>query len=109
MLLLRTLLLNMASAIRAIFNAFSSACRAARRPSSARILKRCGALRFFDPLEGARVLCSRRTEPRQIRKEAAIRCIPCVTQFGLGSFERVVARILEPDVLSGSRSQIPAA
>src|SRR5712691_6533325 len=47
-----------------------------------------------DPLEGARVLCSRRTESRQVRKEAAIRRIPCVTQSGLGSFERVVARIL---------------
>src|ERR1043165_3750619 len=45
-------------------------------------------LHGFDPLEGARVLCSRRTEPRQVRKEAAIRCIPCVTQFGLGSSER---------------------
>src|SRR5579884_3946805 len=48
----------------------------------------------FDPLEGARVLCSRRAEPRQVRKEAAIRRIPCVTQSGLGSFERVAARIL---------------
>src|SRR5436305_12792127 len=45
-------------------------------------------IRSRSPLGGARVLCSRRTEPRQVRKEAAIRCIPCVTQFGLGSSER---------------------
>src|SRR5437763_12869686 len=52
---------------------------------------RFGLIPSQSPLGGARVLCSRRTEPRQVRKEAAIRCIPCVTQSGLGSFERVLA------------------
>src|SRR5206468_7360610 len=57
----------------------------------AQFYRRRGALRYdhSSPLGGARVLCSRRTEPRQVRKEAAIRCIPCVTQSGLGSSERV--------------------
>src|SRR5258708_13498364 len=35
-------------------------------------------------------MCSRRTEPPRGRKEGAIRCLPCVTQFGLGSSERVL-------------------